>query len=423
MDNLKKLFILFIVGVLLSTYSFSYADDLNLVGEGAILMDMNTGKVLYDKNSNSQFYPASTTKIMTAILAIEKGKMDDIITIDQEVVNLTSGSHIALEPGEQMSLENLLYALLIESANDAALAIAKYVSGSIDDFSKLMNEKAKEIGALNTNFVNPNGLPNEDHKTTPYDLAMMARYAMKNETFRTIVGNYTYTIPITNKKSETRYLKSANRLLYSNEKIDVDGKTTTIKYDGVSGVKTGYTVAAQQCLVTSLEKNNHNLIAVVLKSNGKSVYSDIHKLLNYGIENFENINVGFANRFIDNFSVNKGTIPFVSGVTKDNTTFMVKNDRKNSIEEKITVDGNLEAPIAKDQVIGKVEYILDNEVIGSTDIVSTMDVDKIPAPSIFKTLISKWYLFIFGLLIFLRIWSLNQRKKRRRYRSASIYKL
>ncbi|MBU5427193.1 D-alanyl-D-alanine carboxypeptidase [Tissierella pigra] len=420
---MKRLFILFIVGVLFSTYSFSYADDLDLVGEGAILMDMDTGKVLYEKNSNSQLYPASTTKIMTAILAIEKGKMDDIITIDQEVIDLTSGSHIALELGEQMSLENLLNALLIESANDAALAIAKYISGSIEEFSNLMNQKAKEIGALNTNFVNPNGLPDENHKTTPYDLAMMAKYAMTNEKFREIVGNYTYTIPTTNKKSETRYLKSANRLLYSNEKIDVDGKLTPIKYDGVNGVKTGYTVAAQQCLVTSFEKNDHKLIAVVLKSSGKNIYSDIHKLLNYGVENFENINIGFANKFIDNFSVNKGTVPFVSGITKNDTTIIVKNDRKNSIEEKITVSENLEAPIAKDQVIGKVEYILDNEVIGSTDIVSTMDVDKIPAPNIFKILLGKWYLFIFGLLLFLRIWSLNQRKKRRRYRSASIYKL
>ena len=420
---MKKVLILFIVGVLFSTYSFSYADgDLDLVGEGAILMDMDTGEVLYEKNSNSQFYPASTTKIMTAILALEKGNMDDIVTIDQEVVNLTSGSHIALEPGEQMSLEHLMQALLVESANDAALAIAKYVSGSIEEFSKLMNQKAKEVGALNTNFVNPNGLPNEDHKTTPYDLAMMARYAMKNEKFRSIVGNYTYTIPVTNKKSETRYLKSANRLLYSNEKIDVDGKTTPIKYDGVNGVKTGYTVAAQQCLVTSFEKDGHKLIAVVLKSTGKNVYSDIHKLLNYGIENFEKVKISFANRFVDNFNVNKGVIPFVAGVTKTDSYFIVRKDQKSKVEEKFTANKTIEAPISKGQVLGKVEYLLDGKVIAETDIVSTMDVEMIPSPSIFKSILSKWYILILIALVFGRIVALNKRKRRQRRRT-SLYRI
>ncbi|WMM23535.1 D-alanyl-D-alanine carboxypeptidase family protein [Tissierella sp. MB52-C2] len=420
---MKKVLILFIVGVLLSTYSFSYADgDLDLVGEGVILMDMDTGEVLYEKNSNSQFYPASTTKIMTAILALEKGNMDDIVTIDQEVVNLTSGSHIALEPGEQMSLEHLMQALLVESANDAALAIAKYVSGSIEEFSKLMNQKAKEVGALNTNFVNPNGLPNEDHKTTPYDLAMMARYAMKNEKFRSIVGNYTYTIPVTNKKSETRYLKSSNRLLYSNEKIDVDGKTTPIKYDGVNGVKTGYTVAAQQCLVTSFEKDGHKLIAVVLKSTGKNVYSDTHKLLNYGIENFEKVKISFANRFVDNFNVNKGVIPFVAGVTKTDSYFIVRKDQKSKVEEKFTANKTIDAPISKGQVLGKVEYLLDGKVIAETDIVSTMDIEMIPSPNIFKSILSKWYILILIALVFGRIVALNKRKRRQRRRT-SLYRI
>ena len=133
MDNLKKILVLFIFVFLFSTYSFSYADDLTLSGEGAILIDMDTSEILYEKNSHSQFYPASTTKIMTAILAIEHGNMEDIVTIDQEVVDLTDGSHIALEPGEQLSLEHLLNALLIESANDAAVAIAKHISGSVEN--------------------------------------------------------------------------------------------------------------------------------------------------------------------------------------------------------------------------------------------------------------------------------------------------
>lgn len=420
---MKKALLLFVLIFLFSTYSFSYAEELNLSGEGAILIDMDTAEILYEKNSHSQFYPASTTKIMTAILAIEKGNMDDMVTIDQEVVNLTDGTHIALEPGEQLSLEHLLNALLIESANDAALAIAKHISGSIEEFNNLMNEKAKSIGCLNTNFANPNGLPNEEHMTTAYDLALIARYAMQNEKFRSIVKNYTYTIPITNKKTETRYLKSANRILYSNEKIDVDGKLTPIKYDGVNGVKSGYTVVAKQCLVTSLDKNGHKLIAVVLKSDGKNVYSDTHKLLNYGLENFENIKIGFANKFIDNFNINNGVVPFVAGVTKTDFNFIIRKNQKDEIKEKVVINENLEAPISKEQVIGKVEYLLDGKVIGETDIISTMYVEIKPSPSLFKIIFSKWYIFVFILLILCRISALNRKRRIKRRRRTSMYRI
>lgn len=406
--------------VILSTYSPSYADDLNLSGESAILIDVDTLEILYSKNPHQKLYPASTTKVMTGILAIELGNMDDIVTVDQEVVDLTDGSHIALEPGEELSLEHLINALLIESANDAALAIAKHISGSIDEFVKLMNEKAKAIGALNTNFVNPNGLPHEEHLSTAYDLALMAKYAMENETFREIVKNYTYTIPITNKKSQERNLWSANRLLYSTERINVNGTQTTIKYEGVNGVKTGYTIAAGQCLVTSYEKDGHKLIAVVLKSSGKNIYSDIHKLLNYGTNNFEKVKIGYGNKFIDNFPVENGVIPFVAGITKSDTYYIVEKSKVDLIEEKITKN-TLEAPISKGQVIGKVEYYLDGRKISETDIISTMDIDLIPVPTLLDKIKSKWYLIVFLLLFLIRLWNLNRRRKRYRRRRTTLF--
>lgn len=406
--------------VILSTYSPSYADDLNLSGESAILIDVDTLEILYSKNPHQKLYPASTTKIMTGILAIELGNMDDIVTVDQEVVDLTDGSHIALEPGEELSLEHLINALLIESANDAALAIAKHISGSIDEFVKLMNEKAKAIGALNTNFVNPNGLPHEEHLSTAYDLALMAKYAMENETFREIVKNYTYTIPITNKKSQERNLWSANRLLYSTERINVNGTQTTIKYEGVNGVKTGYTIAAGQCLVTSYEKDGHKLIAVVLKSSGKNIYSDIHKLLNYGTNNFEKVKIGYGNKFIDNFPVENGVIPFVAGITKSDTYYIAEKSKVDLIEEKITKN-TLEAPISKGQVIGKVEYYLDGRKISETDIISTMDIDLIPVPTLLDKIKSKWYLIVFLLLFLIRLWNLNRRRKRYRRRRTTLF--
>lgn len=419
----KVLFLFVFIFILLSTYSFSYAEDLSLSGEGAILIDVDTLEVLYEKNSHSQFYPASTTKIMTAILAIELGNIEDIVTVDQESVNLTDGSHIALEPGEQLSLEHLLNALLIESANDAAYVIAKHISGSQDAFYKLMNDKAKSIGALNTNFANPNGLPNEGHLTTAYDLALIGRYAMENEIFRSIVKNYTYTIPVTNKKTEPRYLKSANRLLYSNEKIDVDGKLQSIKYGGVSGVKSGYTVAAQQCLVTSLEKDGHKFIAVVLKSNGKSVYSDTHKLLNYGLENFEKKQLDFANRFVDNYIVENGAIPFVAGVTKTDSYFIINKNDKDNIEEKIVINNPLEAPVSNGQIIGKVQYLLNGKIVTETDIITTMDIESIPVPSMLSKMLSKWYLFVFLLLILVRTFAINRRNRVRRRRRSNLYRV
>lgn len=419
---LKRLVVLLVLAILLCTYSPSYADELDLSGEAAILIDVDTLEILYSKNPHQKLYPASTTKIMTGILAIELGNLSDIVTVDQEVVNLTDGSHIALEPGEQLSLEHLLNALLIESANDAALAIAKHIAGSVEEFAKLMNEKAKAIGALNTNFVNPNGLPHEAHVTTAYDLALMAKYAMENETFRSIVKNYTYTIPVTNKKSQERVLWSSNRLLYSTEKINVDGVQKSIKYEGVNGVKSGYTVAAGQCLVTSYEKDGHKLIAVVLKSSGKNIYSDTHKLLNYGINNFEKVKVGYANKFVDNFQVDNGVIPYVAGITKSDSFYIVQKGKANSIEERITKN-DLEAPISKDEVIGKVEYYLDGKKISETDIIATMDVELMPTPTFMDKVKSKWYLFVFALLFLIRLWNLSRIRRRRykRRRSSTLF--
>ena len=412
--------------LLLITYSMSFADNLNIVGEGAILIDGETGQILYEKNSHKKLYPASTTKIMTAILAIEKGNMEDIVTIDEEIVYLTDGSHIALEPGEKIKFEDLLNALLIESANDAAFAIAKHISGSIDEFVQMMNDKAKELGALNTNFTNPNGLPDENHVTTAYDLSLIAKYAMGIEKFRDIVKNYTYQIPITNKKNEIRYLKSHNKLLYSTKKIDVDGKWVPIKYNGVNGIKTGYTQAAKSCLVTSAKRNNQELIAVVLKSEGYSLYSDIHKLLNYGFDNFEKVIISNKNQFVDNISLTDGIYPLVAGITNEDLIRTIPKGSKDKIEKKIQFNEEIHAPIKKDQILGKIEYYLEGQLLGQTDIISTLNVDKIPDETWIDKIKSKWYLSFVGLgiiliiLIILRINILIKRKQKRRRRS-SLY--
>lgn len=426
MGTLKKILLILIVIILGNSCSFSYAenastDNLDLSGEGAILIDEETGQILYEKNANKQLYPASTTKIMTGILAIELGDLNETVTITDEVIKGLDGTHIALEPGEELILNDLVHALLIESANDAAVAIAIHISGSVEEFTKLMNEKAEKIGALNTHFENPNGLPNDNHVTTAYDLALIAKYAMKNKTFRDIVKNYHYIIPATNKKDESRYLQSSNRLLYSQKKIDLNGETIPIKYDGVDGVKSGYTSVAQNCLVTSAKKGNARLISVVLKSEGRNIYIDSHKLLNYGFDSFDKNFLTSKNEFIGNVNIKNGTNKFITGVSADDFYVYLPKGSKSKVKTNISLPSTLEAPISKGQALGKIEYSLDGNSLGYVNIISTADVEAMPLyKQIVKNyLFGKWWLSLIVLFVFWRM-ILHIKKAKRKKRKSFI---
>ncbi len=420
---MKKSISIILVIMLLCTYSFSFAQELNLSGESAILMDYDTLEILYEKNPHMKLYPASTTKTMTAILAIELGNLKDVIKVDEEVIKLTKGSHIALDYDEEMTLEDLLHALLIQSANDAALAIGKYVSGSVDGFVKLMNEKAIEIGALNTNFVNPNGLHNDEHVSTAYDMALIGKYAMDKEIFRSIAIKPTYVIGPTNKKTESRTLRSTNLFMLGNENINYEGKTVPIKMDGVLGGKTGYTPQAQNCLITVTQRDNRRLLTVVLKSNGKEVYADTHKLINYGFDNFQNATLGYTNEFMGNFQLENATIPFVAGVLDRDFNYPLLKENINKIEKKIIINEDLTYPISLGAVLGTSEYYLNGKLLGSSNIVSTAEVTKIPPITLIGRILKYWYLGVFVLFIAVRIVTLSTRRKNRirRKRERSIY--
>ncbi len=423
MDNLKRFsifvltFMILFTSIFLSSTYVAYAkDNLDLSGEGILLMDYDSGAILYEKNSHKKLYPASTTKIMTGILAIENGNMENIIKIDPEIIELTKGSHIALDYDEEVSFNDLLNAMLIASANDAALAIGKNISGSIDGFVKLMNSKAKELGALETNFVNPNGLHDDNHVTTAYDLALIAKYAMKNDIFRSIVKKDSYTIGATNKKEEPRYLYSTNKFLYGNDRINLNGQTIPIKYNGVSGIKTGYTDHAKNCLVTFAERNGQRLLVVVLKSEGKEVYADTHKLLNYGFNNFKNTVIGHVNEFMGNIDIENGNLPYVSSVLKEDISYPLSIDNKDKVIKKINLDKEIKTPIAKGDTLGNVEYYLGENLIGKGDIVSTLDVESIPPMRLYKRILRKWYIILFILFIIFRAIQISKRSKRRKKR-------
>ncbi|WHE07868.1 D-alanyl-D-alanine carboxypeptidase [Thermoanaerobacterium thermosaccharolyticum] len=335
-----------------------------IVGPTAVLMDFTTGQVLYDKNMHQKMYPASTTKILTAIIAIEKGKLNDVVTVNDDVKNI-DGNSIYLVPGEQLTLEQLLYAMLLESANDAAIAVADHIGGSVQVFADMMNKKAKEIGANDSHFVNPNGLPDNNHYSTPYDMALIARYAMENATFRKIVSTIHYQIPPTNKFDKPRDLWISNRLI----------KPSSFHYDGADGVKTGYTIAANQVFVGSATRNGHRLISVIMGDVGTNIWSDTIKLLNYGFNNYTLVNPLEKDSIVTYADV--GKVKFkLPLIAKDSFYYAVPKGEENNIKSNITLEDNIKAPIKKGTVLGKIDFTFDGKSIGSVQLVADESVYK-----------------------------------------------
>ncbi len=241
----------------------------------AILMEQESGRVLYEKEAHKKRRIASITKIMTAVLAIESGKLDKTVTVSSTAVR-AEGSSIYLKPGEKIKLEDLVYGLMLRSGNDSAVAIAEYVGGSLDGFIYLMNQKAEEIGMKNTNFANPHGLDDhENHYSTAYDMALLTKYAMTDDTYRKISGTKVHRAPNPTEKWD-RVWKNKNRLL-------------TGLYDHTTGGKTGYTKRAKRTLVTTASKNGLSLIAVTL--NGPDDWNDHINMYEYGFKHYQLVKV------------------------------------------------------------------------------------------------------------------------------------
>lgn len=328
-----------------------------IVGQAGLVMDVLTGKVLYEKNAHSPFEPASTTKIMTAILALEKGNLSDIVVTSEEPLRV-DGSRIYLEEGEKLTLEQMLYGMMLNSGNDAAVAIAEHIGGDIESFVKMMNAKAREIGAYHTTFVNPSGLPDEGHLTTAYDLALISRYALLNlPKFRKIVSTKTLEIPWQAEEWD-RQLINLNKLLWN--------------YEGADGVKTGYTSTAGRTLVASATRDGWQLISVVLKSDA-NIWSDSMALLDYGFENFEIKNLVGKNSDVAEEDVKCGDP--VKLVTKDGLTSVVKkNDLP--ISKKLVINQDIKAPVSKGEVLGQLIFYQGEEQLGSVNLIAANDVKR-----------------------------------------------
>ncbi|MGN0158308.1 MAG: serine hydrolase [Brotaphodocola sp.] len=253
--------------------------------EGAVLLDAATGQVLFGKNEDQQFYPASITKVMTALLVLEHCNLNDIVTFSASATtNLESGAvALGIVEGDQLTVEQCLYGLLLKSANEIGNGLAEHVAGSVSAFADMMNEKARALGCKNTHFVNPHGLNNTEHKTTPYDMALIMRAALQNETFRKIDTTTSYQFPAT-KNAGTRTITMGHKMMYPSD---------SRYYEGIIGGKTGYTSKAGNTLVTGVENNGVRLIAVIMKSQGTH-YVDTKAMLDYGFAYCRQQNVSMS---------------------------------------------------------------------------------------------------------------------------------
>ncbi len=413
---------------------FSFSVNFNLVyavpsvlSESAVLIDANSGTILAQKNADKKMYPASLTKIMTAILAIEMGELTDVITVDDDTPHEIYGSHIALEEGEILTLKDLLHALMLPSANDAASTIAKHYGGSLDGFVKLMNQKAKDLGAFNTNFNNPHGLHDLNHYSTAADMALITQYAMKNETFKKIVATTKYEIQTTNKKDEPRYFTTLNKLLFNTgyNQILVDGVYISPYYEYATGAKTGYTPEAGNCLVATATKDGTELIAVTMKGISLEMYQDVHNLFNYGFKEYENAILINKDTYIKNVKITNGDSKEISIITENDLTALVEKDSLGDIKSNVIMD-DITLPIEKNAVVGKIEYTLNNEVIGVVNLISPISVKSTAVESqgsIFLPIvkfIGLLILFAVVSILLLKVYNdirirVNRKKRRRRY--------
>lgn len=370
----KKVLVFFILYLLFSQITIVFAetieDPLSLTADSAILMDAKTGEILYEKNMHKKQFPASITKLMTALLAIEYNEPQEVITFSKEAIFgiERNSSHIALDVGEQITIEQALYAIMLASANEAALGISEQIGGTTENFAAMMNARATELGCLNTHFVNPNGLHDENHYTTAYDMALITKEVLKYDTFREIAATTYYELPPTNIQPETRYLYAQHKMIKKN---------SSFYYEDCEGGKTGFTNQALNTLVSFAKRGDTELIAVVLHDAGWGTYTDTTALLDYGFQNFETVKVFSSDSFSKSVSVQQkyrkeildaGMVDLIA--ENDIFATLPAPVSLDNLSEKIVCEELLNTPIEKNSVQGSLEIYYNGTKIGSTNLLS-----------------------------------------------------
>lgn len=346
------LFILIITGSI-NVGDVSAAVPPDISARTAAVIDVETGQILYDKHMHVKSFPASITKVLTTIVAIEEGNLGDVVEVSRKAA-YQEGSSIYLKEGEKIRLEELLYGVMLASGNDASVAVAEHISGSVEEFATLMNKKAKQMGARNSNFVNPNGLPDPNHYTTAYDFVLIMRYALKNRVFREITKTKNKTISWSGNEWG-RGLRNHNKLLWS--------------YDDITGGKTGYTRTAGRCLTASAKRDGREVAAVVL--NDPDDWMDIRKLLDYGLDNYKKVKVIEKGEIVYNLPWEDSKEEEVGLLAGDSIYMLVPRGSQVKIKKEVYLKPELELPILKGNIIGKLIVLNDREIVGEINLVSS----------------------------------------------------
>lgn len=327
-----------------------------VTARSAVVMEAKTGRVLYERNMGDRRFPASTTKIMTLIIALEKGNLDDVVKVGPHAAG-TEGSTLWLEEGDEITLRELLYGMMLHSGNDATVAVAEHIAGSVDAFARLMTDKAHEIGAKDTNFVNANGLPDDAHYTTAHDLALIASYGYTLPEFEKIVSTKEITFPWV--KDDTHRLRNENQMLWL--------------YEGGNGVKTGYTDAAGRCLVSAAKRDGIQLVAVVLDSNW--MWNDSILLLDYGFSKIDRTTVVKKHAQVGTVAVTGSRARRLGVQTKDEIVLPVV-DGTAGYEQTIDLPHAVKAPIKKGDVVGTLRVSYVGKEVAKTDLVAMQDAEQ-----------------------------------------------
>ena len=369
---MKKLYSIILAMIfMITTSSLSFADkensDINLSSKSAILMDVSSGKILYEKNSHEKLPPASVTKVMTMLLiceALESGKIkiDDEVQVS-EIASSMGGSQIFLEPGEIQKVDTLLKGIAVASANDACVAMAEHIGGSVESFVDMMNAKAKELKMNDTHFVNTNGLPVDNHYTSAHDIALMSRELLK---YDQIISKYLTTwmdSVVVGKKQATIGIANTNKLIKH--------------YNGATGVKTGFTQEAKYCLSASAKRGDTHLVAATLGAEtSPQRFSDASTLLNYGFANYESVKLCSRDDKIATLTMEKAEDEKISLVAKEDLSVLIKKGDSKEFTKKIKVYEDAKLPIKKDLVLGEVEIYRGKEKLGTVELVTNKDINK-----------------------------------------------
>lgn len=379
--------------------------------DSVVLMDAETGTILYSKNMDTAYPPASTTKILTALLTLEKTQLDDSVTIGKGP-SIAEGSALGIREGEVLTVRDLLYGLLLQSGNDCAEALAEHISGSKEKFAELMNKRAAELGAINSNFVNPSGLYNKDHKTSAKDLALIMRELIKRPEYKQIATTVSYKIDPTNKCDVPRYANNENRLVL---------KGSSYYYKDSIGGKTGYTTESQHSYIAAAERNGQKLIVALIHDSKKTFFQDSIALFNYGFNNYELKKLYSKGDEVTSYKINEElSIPLLSS-----TDFYYVKDKNSSAEPQFTLSetGIKNKSFVRGENIAEADISYNNTQLGTISLASGIDYQIKPiaavvekgkeaAPSIIKSIMYILITLIFILFILLMIRKRNLRKRR-----------